>query len=229
MRNHVLATAIAALSLSGAAIAHEAGDVILRVGVVHASPDVSSSKIKVEGYGSTVKVPESSIDVKSGTAAGLTGTYMIMPHFGLEASITTPFSHKVKGKAMGESFTIGKVSRLSPTISAQFFFLNPKSAFQPYVGLGVNYTMFYDEKLHREMKEDGAKNFTMSNSVGVVAQIGMDYKITKNLSMNAAVWRMGMSSTVKWRESDPPGDDLKAKADVDINPWVYTLGVGFRF
>jgi len=226
MRKHVLAAAIAALSLSGAAFAHEAGDVILRVGVVHADPDVSSSKIKLEGYG---KIPESGIDVKSGTAVGLTGTYMVMPHFGLEASITTPFSHKIKGKALGENFNVGKVSRLSPTISAQYFFLDPKSAFQPYVGLGVNYTMFYDEKLTREMKEDDAKNLKMEDSVGWVAQIGMDYKITDRLFLNAAVWKMGMSSKVKWRESNSPHDDFKGKTDVDIDPWVYTLGVGFSF
>jgi len=226
MRKHVLAAAIAALSLSGAAIAHEAGDVILRVGVVHAATDVSSSRIEIEGYG---KIPRSSVDVKNSTQVGMTGTYMVMPRFGLETSLTTPFSHKIKGTAPGESFTIGKVSRLSPTISAQYFFLNPKSAFQPYVGLGLNYTLFFNEKLTREMKEEGARKLSMSDSIGLVAQVGMDYKITERISLNAAVWKMGISSKVRWRESDPPGDDLRAKAKVDIDPWVFNLGVGFKF
>jgi len=34
---------------------------------------------------------------------------------------------------------------------------------------------------------------------------------------------------VRWRESDPPDDDLRGKAKVDIDPWVFNLGVGFKF
>ncbi len=225
MRKHVFAAAIAALS--GVAVAHEAGEVVLRVGVVHADPDVSSSKIKEEGWG---RIPGTSVDVKSSTQVGLTGTYMIMPHFGLEASITTPFSHKLRDRwGPGESYNLGKASRLSPTVTAQFFFLNPRSAFQPYVGLGLNYTMFYNEKVSDEAKRDwGASDLSMKNSIGVVAQIGMDYKFTNRISMNAAIWKMGMSSKVEWKEDWGGGTD-KYKADVDINPWVYTLGVGFKF
>jgi len=226
MKKPLLAATIAALSLSGTAVAHEAGDVILRVGVVHADPDVSSSRVKVEGWG---KIAGSSLDMKSDTQAGLTGTYMIMPHFGIEASITTPFSHKIRSCYKGYGCeTRGEVSRLSPTISGQFFFLNPKSAFQPYVGLGLNYTVFYDEKFNSKAKREGDKNLSTKDSIGVVAQIGMDYKFSDRVLVNAAIWKMGISSKAEWKGVAPWGT-YKAEADVDINPWVYTLGIGFKF
>ena len=225
MRKHVLAAAIAALSLSGVAVAHEAGEVVLRVGVIHAAPDVDSSKVKVNG----AKVPGSSVDVKSDTQLGLTATYMVMPHFGLEVLAATPFTHKVKadlkGAGLKDNYNFGKVSHLPPTISAQFFFLNPKSAFQPYVGLGLNYTMFFDEKLSSEAKRDGFSKLKLDDSFGLAAQIGMDYKVSDRIFVNAAIWKLGISSTAKAKLAGTNN----VKVDVDINPWVYFVGAGFRF
>jgi len=221
MRKHVFAAAIAALSLSGVAVAHEAGEVVLRVGAIHVAPDASSSKIKVGG----TKLSGSSVDVKSDTQLGLTATYMVMPRFGIEVLAATPFTHKVKADlGGGKKVDLGKVSHLPPTVSAQFFFLNPKSAFQPYVGLGVNYTMFFDEKLSNEAKQEGFSKFKMENSVGLAAQVGMDYKLTDRLFVNAAVWKLGISSTAKAKLGN---EDVKV--DVDINPGVYFIGAGFRF
>lgn len=228
MRKHVLVAAIAALSLSGVAVAHEAGDVILRVGPIYASPDVSSSKIKVDGLG---KMPGSSADVKSDTQLGLTATYMVMPHFGIELLAATPFTHdvKIKGGPVLNSIGVndgkfGEVSQLPPTLSAQFFFLNPKSKFQPYVGLGLTYTMFFSEKLTRQRKNQGFSSFKLDDSIGVSGQLGMDYAITDRLQLNAAIWRLGISTEAKAKVGGTP-----VNIDVDVDPWVYFLGVGYKF
>ncbi|MCL2590477.1 MAG: outer membrane beta-barrel protein [Betaproteobacteria bacterium] len=227
MRKQALAAAIAALSLSGIAAAHEPGDIVLRVGVTYADPDVSSSRIEWNG----VSQPGTSLrnDGGSNTQLGLGMTYMIVPHFGLEATITTPFSHKFKSRWAGVDYSNGEVSRLSPTISAQYFFLNPKSNFQPYVGLGVNYSMFYNEKLSSEAKNDfGANNLKIKNSFGLAGQIGMDYTIGNRLVLNASVWKMGISAKATWRENWGAGEE-RMKADIDIDPWVYFLGIGYKF
>jgi len=220
MRKHVLVAAIAALSLSGVAIAHEAGDVILRVGPIHASPDVSSSRVKVGGQKTDLRA-----DVKDDTQLGLTATYMVMPHLGIELLAATPFTHEVRLKDSSDSAKFGKVSHLPPTVSAQFFFLDPKSKFQPYVGLGLTYTIFFNEKLTSEAKDAGFSSFKLDDSIGVSAQVGMDYAITDRLILNAAVWKLGMSTTAKAKVADT----VPVKVDVDINPWVYFLGLGYKF
>jgi outer membrane protein len=224
MRKHVLAVAIAALSLSGVAVAHEAGDVVLRVGVIHASPNVDSSKIKLDG----TKLAGTSADVGSDTQLGLTATYMVMPHFGLELLAATPFTHDVKVKGLTtygfSDGKFGKVSHLPPTLSAQFFFLNPKSKFQPYVGLGLTYTAFFSEKLTSERKAEGFSNLKLDNSIGISPQIGMDFKMTDSMIINASVWRLGISTTAKADHALG-----KVKVDVDINPWVYFVGLGYKF
>ncbi|MCL2162198.1 MAG: outer membrane beta-barrel protein [Betaproteobacteria bacterium] len=223
-KKYAFVAAIAVLSLSSVAVAHEAGEVFLRVGVIHAAPDVSSSRIKVDG----VKQSGTSADVGSDTQIGLTATYMVMPRFGIELLAATPFTHDVKVKGLGPIVDgkLGEVSHLPPTVSAQFFFLNPKSRFQPYVGLGLTYTMFYNEKLTRAQKNNGFSDFKMEDSLGVSGQVGMDVSVGERLFVNAAVWRVGMSTTAK-AKAKYYGQGVKV--DVDVDPWVYFLGVGYKF
>ncbi|MCL2161419.1 MAG: hypothetical protein FWH56_05980 [Betaproteobacteria bacterium] len=70
------------VAMSGVAVAHEAGDVVLRVGVAHSDPVSSSSKIKMNG----TKQRESGVSTKgdNDTQVGLSATYMIMPRFGID-------------------------------------------------------------------------------------------------------------------------------------------------
>jgi outer membrane protein len=225
MRMHVVVS-IAALALSSAAFAHQPGDIILRAGVAHAAPEDSSSKIKVGG----TKLDGTKATVGNDTQLGLTATYIVAPHFGIELLAATPFTHQVKVKGLdnlglaGFDGNFGKVTHLPPTISAQYFFLDTKSKFQPYAGLGLNYTMFFDEKLSSRAKGNGFRKLKLDNSWGLALQLGADYQITDKLFLNAAVWKIDMKTTAKANLGTS-----KVKVDVDVDPWVYFVGLGYKF
>ncbi|MDR2091924.1 MAG: outer membrane beta-barrel protein [Azoarcus sp.] len=227
MKKQLLAAAIAAFAVSGVAVAHEAGDVILRVGVAHVAPDVNSGKIST---GLTGKIPGTKADVDSNTQLGLTATWIVAPHLGVEVLAATPFTHDIKVKGLPGDFAaangkFGKATHLPPTVSAQYFFLDPKSKFQPYVGLGLNYTIFFNEKLAGREKTLGFHGLDLENSWGLAAQIGADVAITDRLFLNAAVWKIDINTTATSRH-EALG---KVKVDVDIDPWVYFFGVGYKF
>jgi outer membrane protein len=225
MKKQIIAAAIAGLIFSGSAIAHEPGDVIVRVGAAHVAPDVSNGKVKFSSTDPTE--PNDSwgwkAKVSSDTQLGLTATWIVAPHFGVELLASTPFSHTFKdvdGK-------YAKVKMLSPTVSAQYFFLDPKSRFQPYVGLGLNYTRFYDEKLVGDTREDGA-SYKLKNSLGLAAQVGLDFAITDKLVLNAAIWKIDINTKETLKE--PYGsytDTYKSK--IELDPWVYFVGIGYKF
>ncbi|MDR1462930.1 MAG: outer membrane beta-barrel protein [Azoarcus sp.] len=246
MRKQILAAAIAALAVSGVAVAHEAGDVILRVGVAHVAPDVNSGKINVSGVG---KLGGSKADVESNTQLGLTGTYIIAPHFGIEVLAATPFTHSIKVKGADAALRkvanlteaqlpdgtvngkFGKATHLPPTVSAQFFFLDPKSKFQPYVGLGLNYTWFYNESLSSKEKTAGFRGLDLDNSWGWAAQLGADIALTDSLFLNAAVWKIDINTKAKTKNTNPAlgTNNTPVKVDVEVDPWVYFFGVGYKF
>ena len=221
MRMHVVVS-IAALALSSAAFAHQPGDIILRAGVAHAAPEDSSSKIKINGTG----VAGTKATVGNDTQLGLTGTYIVAPHFGIELLAATPFTHQVKVKGLGPLLDgkFGKVTHLPPTLSAQYFFLDTQSKFQPYAGLGLNYTMFFDEKLSSHHKALGFRKLKLDDSWGLALQLGADYQITDKLFLNAAVWKIDMKTTATANLGSN-----KVKVDVDVDPWVYFVGLGYKF
>ena len=112
--------------------------------------------------------------------------------------------------------SLGDVWVLPPTLLLQYHFTD-LGAFKPYVGGGLNVTWFYDVNLNA----GPAKLTVDSTSVGGALQVGLDYAIAKNWVLNADVKYIWMSTDVY-----AGGGTL---TDLKINPWVYGIGVGYRF
>jgi len=224
MKKRILATVVAMLAFP-AAFAHEPGDTILRIGAVHVSPDESNGPVK---YSSTN--PSEPPDrwgwrarVSSDTQFGLTATWIVAPHFGIELMASTPSSHTINDG----SGKFVKFKQSSPTVSAQYFFLPSKFRFQPYVGLGVNYTRFDDVKSTGWAKEEDWK-FKFKNSWGLAGQVGLDFAITDKLVLNTAVWRVDVNT--KMTAKNPEGSYTETrKTKIDLDPWVYFVGIGYKF
>ncbi|MGY2437821.1 OmpW/AlkL family protein, partial [Escherichia coli] len=90
---------------------------------------------------------------------------------------------------------LGSVKHLPPTLSLVYYPLDSKSAFQPYVGAGINYTWFFDDKLSSEAEGAGFRGLDMKDSWGWAAQIGADYMLTDNLMINAQVRYIDIDTT----------------------------------
>lgn len=220
----ILAITAGMFGASFAAHAYETGDFVVRAGAALAQPSDSSGKIKIEGIG---PVGGTGVGVGNDTQLGLTGSYMVAPHWGVELLASTPFEHEITAKGLGGFGVekIGSVKHLPPTLSVQYYFAQPQAVVQPYVGLGVNYTIFFDEKLSNEAKSGlGASNLHLDNSVGLAAEVGLDWAINSNWLLNASIWKVDMNTTATLNTALG-----KAKVDVDINPWVYMVGVGYKF
>lgn len=208
MKKLPLACLVAAMCVPSLALAHSAGDVLLRAGVTTVMPDEGSDDVLGAG--------EFSVD--NNTQLGLTGTYMITDNIGIELLAATPFSHKV-GLGGG---TIAKVKHLPPTLVAQYYFGNAQNAWRPYVGAGINYTTFFDEKFTDS--QGGLTDLNADDSWGFAGQVGMDYMVSKNLMINASAWWIDIETDIKFK-SGP--QQYKVKTDID--PWVFMFGVGYRF
>lgn len=224
LRHGGWALALAGLCGATSVQAYEAGDFIVRAGAALAQPEDSSGAIAINGIG---KVAGTGAGVGNDTQLGLTASYMIAPHWGIELLAATPFEHEITGKGLGGFGVdrIGSTRHLPPTLSLQYYFADASSAWQPYVGLGINYTVFFNEKLSSEAKAGlGASDLQLDDSFGLAAEVGLDWAIDKNWLINVAVWKVDIDTTATLNTALG-----KAKVDVDIDPWVYMLAVGYRF
>jgi outer membrane protein len=202
--------------------AHKEGNFIVRAGAALVAPEESSSSVSAGG----AKIAGSGATLGNNTQLGLTLGYMLTDNIGIELLAATPFKHRlgVKGVAAGVDGKLADIEHLPPTLSLQYYPMDAKSKWQPYVGAGVNYTMFFNEKLTAAQKANGFSKLKLSDSWGFAVQAGLDYMISDNVMINASVWRVDINTQATARLGA-----AKVKIDVDVDPWVYMIGVGYRF
>ncbi|WP_303287566.1 OmpW family outer membrane protein [Marinobacter sp. SS8-8] len=213
-RTFKLGVLAAAVMASAPAVqAYEAGDFIGRVGAVTVAPDASSDPITNLG-------PDARVDVDNNTQLGLTLSYMLTDQLALGVLAATPFSHDIKGD--GDLAGLGKLAetkQLPPTITLQYFPMPSGSKLQPYVGAGVNYTVFFDEQTAGALAGTDIK---LDDSFGLAAEVGLDYMITENIGVNAAVWWIDIDTEAKI-------EAVNQTVDVEIDPLVYMVGLSYKF
>jgi len=232
MNKSLLGASLFVLALAAPlAHAHENGDILLRAGAITVDPNTDSSSVKVD------QGPLSGADLggeatlSSDTQLGLNFAYMITDHLGIELLAATPFEHDVKLKGTALSAANGKLgsfNQLPPTLSLVYYPLDPKSAFQPYVGAGVNYTWMYDEHLSSEARANGFSNFKTENSWGVAWQVGADYMLTDNILFNAQMRYIDIDTRATV-ENNAIAPGTRARVNVDADPFIYMVGLGYKF
>lgn len=224
MKKSTIATLVlGALCVAPAALAYQKGDIVVRAGLTSVAPDDSASNIVVGGADLGV-----SLGVDNNTQLGLNVAYFVTDNINVEVLAATPFTHDVNFSVedpLGTGTKLGEVTHLPPTVSVNYYFNDPSSAFQPYAGVGVNYTIFFDEKFTDANKGAGLQDLSLDNSFGLAAQLGMDYMIDKKWHVNASVRWIDIDTEASFNLSGTEG----SVKDITIDPWVYTVSVGYTF
>jgi outer membrane protein len=204
----------------------EAGTWVLRAGVGVVAPD--SDNLVVDDGVETITV-----NVDDGTSLTLMGTYMFSPNWGFDILASWPFKHDINVSIIDNvdptfdpiSAKVAETEHLPPTFSLQYHFL-PDSTFQPYVGAGVNYTTFFSTDVTQTLTDlTGITDIDLDDSFGLALQFGGDFLLGDRWLINV---------DVRWIdiESDLTVSDGLVSAEfgtVKIDPWVYSVNLGFRF
>jgi len=200
------------------AAAQGEGDVLLRFGAASVMPNDDSGEVKpLDGTG---------VEVKDGSSLAFTVTYMLTDNVGLELLGALPFEHDIKGnKGAIDGVDVGTIEHLPPTFVAQYYF-QPASNVRPYVGGGINYTIFSNEEADSELENIvGETDIDLDDSVGLAVVGGVDVDINQDWYFNASLWYIDIETKAKL-DTAGAGD---LEVDVDVDPWVVMLGVGTTF
>lgn len=203
---------ITALSLATPAWASgdfSAGDFMIRARALGVVPQESSSvnvggTVQGEAKVSNMAVPE------------LDFTYFITSNIAMELiAAVTPHDVKAVGSAAGANVDVGSAWLLPPTLTLQYHFTDFSMA-KPYIGAGINYTHFFNE-------DAGSLNTVKyKDSFGGALQAGVDIPVQDNWYVNIDVKKVFINTTAKFNGG-------AVRADVDIDPWLIGVGVGYKF
>ena len=183
----------------------EAGDFVIRARGIALVPDESTSTDDIgTGHGelNNAYVPE--VDF----------SYFITDNIAVELIAATT-KHDLDWN--NPNVDLGSVWVLPPTVTVQYHFM-PKERFSPYLGAGLNYTLFYNEK------PGAAQSISYDNGFGYALQAGFDYAISGPWSLNVDVKKIFLDTKVTADLGAGP-----VKVDADLDPWVFGVGVGYRF
>lgn len=210
----------AVVAIAAAQPAHaEAGDVLLRLRGIVVAPNEDSGSI-LPGF------PGEEASVDNAVAPEVDVTWMATDHIGFELIAAT-----TKHTASGISGTTGSIGPLTstwvlpPTLTVQY---HPvvNGPIRPYVGAGVNYTLFYSEDPSRALEAAvGETRVSMSDSFGWAVQAGVDVDISRNLFLNFDVKYIDIDSTATLRTANAGTQRVR----MSLDPFVFGVGIGTRF
>lgn len=216
MRNKALVAL--GLLLGGAQPAHaEAGDVIVRLRGIMVSPTEESGAVRPS-------FPAAGVAVDDAIVPEIDFTYMLSDRIGAELILATS-PHDIGGR--GALASVGKLAdtmALPPTLTFQYH-LAPGAKVRPYVGAGINYTIFYNEEASGALeKAIGATRVGADDSFGYALQAGADIDLTERIFLNVDVKYIDIDTTATLRTGT-----LINKVDVSLDPLVLGIGLGMRF
>lgn len=168
------------------------------------------------GGGSVNGVAGSDLSYSDSVVPELDITYFFTKNIAAELILgVTP--HTIYGAGTLGGLDIGKVWLLPPTLTLQYHFTD-FGAFKPYVGAGVNYTVFFNTKTY------DVQSLEVKNTWGWALQAGFDYMIDRHWGFNVDVKKLFLEPNF---DVGVGGAVLSGTAD--LNPWLVAAGVTYRF
>ena len=222
----------AAASMPVSVNAFEAGSWIVRGGISIVAPDASGDQLKLNGSaaGFVSAVGVENLDVDDNEQIGLTFEYMLDANWGIEVLASTPFSHTASATGTLSGLDVADIKHLPPTVSAVYHF-NAGEQFRPYIGAGINYTLFFDEDTTSAADDTFATlgltggDVELEDSWGLALQVGADYKLGDNWWLNGSIRWIDISTTADFTFDN----GSKVSGDVEIDPFVYSIKLGYAF
>ena len=150
-------------------------------------------------------IPGLDIDGATGGEVGFTG--FLSDHWAIDLGVGT-----TKHDVLFNSANVGSIKLLPVNLLLQYHFA-PDAGFRPYIGAGGNYTRFYEVNVLGGLGDVDRDRF------GPVAQAGFDIPLGKTVLLNFDAKKI-------WLDTDVTG---VVNGNVKVDPWVYGVGLGFRF
>ena len=184
----------------------QAGDILVRVRGILVAPETYTTYATGAAAGGVVNASNNFVPE-------LDGSYFFTPNFAVEAIAAVSRHHVTVSHP---NIDLGRVEALPPTVTAQWHFL-PTSTVNPYLGAGLNYTVFFGTA-----KGASGLGVHYDNSWGPALQAGADFHLTGNWYANVDVKQIFMTTTANVGSG-------AATARVNLNPTVVGLGIGYKF
>jgi len=225
IKRTLLASAILSLGFSTSTLAVEKGDWLFHIRAINVAPNDDSTALNVGGS----DVVGTGVEVDTGPSLDMSIGYMVTDNFAIELLADLSSKHTVsvnglEGLDIPNGTDVVDTNVLPPTVFAQYHF-SPKGKVRPYAGIGLNYTLFFNDDLTAAAESAlGASNLDIDSSFGLAGQFGIDFEMNNDWSFNVDVKYIQIDTDASFDSALGP-----VNVGIDINPWVMGIGFGKTF
>lgn len=216
----ILALAAAAGLAALPAAAQEAGDIQVKVMATGVLPDGKIKSVDLDLVGLPAGTQTEANDNVVPTVAI---EYFVAPSFSIE-TICCVTQHDVDGVDGAAGTELVADGLLLPATVTGKFHLNAGGV-SPYLGAGVAYFIWLDDEPGATAVALGAGDFSISDEFGLVLQAGIDVPVSESFLVSVDAKRYFIDTTATWFANGTP----VIQTEHQLDPWVISAGVGFRF
>jgi outer membrane protein len=219
---YFIACAAVALPFATPAAAQEAGDIQIKALVTGVLPDGAITEVETD----LIDLPAASqTEASDSVVPTVAIEYFVSPNFSLE-TICCVTPHDVRGVgALEGAELIDDAIILPASLTAKYHF-NLGGGIKPYVGAGATYFMIFSEDVGVDAAALGATDVDLSDEFGFLLQGGVDIALNDNglgLSLDAKRYFVGTTATFS------AGQTVALQTEHDLDPWVVSAGLAYRF
>lgn len=227
MKNHFksvlkILAATSAMAISLAVSAETTDKWSVEVGVNRSTPKVNSSDM------SAPALPGTKAEVGGDTEPIFAINYGLSDHLSTTLVLGLPYKHDITGAgAISGVGKIGTAEVLPPVVFLQYHFLEPKSAFRPYAGIGLGYAMYQKETGSGKLTaitntgSSTPTTFKLDAGIAVASQMGAVYAFNEKWFAEVGANKIYLKTTAHFST----GQTLNIKLD----PVTVFTAIGYRF
>jgi outer membrane protein len=197
--------------------AQDGGNWFIRGGFAYADFHASAT-VAIAGQ----QVPGGSATVRHNIGFAFETGYYVAPDWSVALTLGAPPTAKIYGD--GTLTNAGELAEASygPAILALQYHLPTRSRFQPYVGLGANYTLITHNR------DAAIQHVHVDNGTGVAVQAGVEYRLSSRYALFVDAKKIWVGVDARGFAQTPTGL-APATSHVTLNPVIWNMGMSFHF
>ena len=154
------------------------------------------------------------VDVGYDVMPTLGFTYFLTDNISVEA-ILGATQHEIRAQGGTTDVAVHETWVLPPVVTLQYR-PAPEARVSPYVGAGLNYMLFFSGE------DKNGFDVNLDDGVGYALQAGADIAVS-------GPWTVNLDVKKVWFNTDAGINGGTLKSDVNLDPWVVSLGIGRKF
>ncbi len=219
----ICATAVLAIASTTPALAAEnQGDFQVKAFATYVDPSAKITRVNTDGIGLAAG---SQTRADTNITPTVAIEYFVAPNVSIE-TIAGVTQHDVVGAgALSGAKLVSNANIIPATVTAKYHF-DLGGGVKPYLGAGPSYFIIFGEDPDTTARALGATRVNLSSEFGFALQGGIDFPLDESgLGLSIDAKRYFMNTTARFFA----GNTLALSTKHELDPWVVSAGISYRF